>query len=134
MNATVEDEKEKMIADEYVYAIIGASANNEKYGYKVLKDLHDSDYTVYPVNPKGGEIMGLSVYERLSDIDQKIDVVIFVVPPVITERTLPGVKALGITKVWMQPGSESDEAIKYCEQNDIACTHHACIMVQRKKM
>lgn len=123
----------KMIAQDYTYAIVGASANTEKYGYKVLKDLNDAGYTVYPINPKGGEILELSVYEKLSDIDQKIDVVIFVVPPVVTAKILLEVKKIGITKVWLQPGSESDEAINYCKHNDIICTHHACIMVMRQE-
>ncbi len=132
MNVAV-DEKEKMIAPDYTYAIVGASANVEKYGYKVLKDLTDAGYTVYPVNPKGGEILGLRVFERVSDITAKIDVVIFVVPPVVTEKILPEVRDHGITKVWLQPGSENDAVIDYCNQNDIVCIHHACIMVMRQE-
>lgn len=127
------DEKEKMIAADYAYAIVGASANVEKYGYKVLKDLTDAGYRVYPINPKGGEILGLRVCETLDDIGEEINVVIFVVPPAVTEKILPEVKTLGITKVWMQPGSESDAAILYCEENDMTCTHHACIMIQRQE-
>lgn len=126
------NKNEKMIASDYAYAIVGASADTEKYGHKVLKDLHDADYQVYPVNHKGGEIMGLSVYKTLADIEGKIDVVVFVVPPAVTEKILFEVRDLGITKVWMQPGSESDAAIAYCGENNISCTHHACIMIMRK--
>ncbi|MBU0625936.1 CoA-binding protein [Patescibacteria group bacterium] len=32
----------------------------------------------------------------------------------------------------MQPGSESDRAIAYCEMNGIECVHDACIMIDRK--
>ncbi len=34
---------------------------------------------------------------------------------------------LGIKKVWMQPGSESEKAIKYCEDNKIDAIHNACV-------
>ncbi|MDH5439134.1 MAG: CoA-binding protein [Candidatus Bathyarchaeota archaeon] len=41
--------------------------------------------------------------------------------------------ALGITKVWMQPGSESEKAIEYCEANGIDVVYGVCIMVERRK-
>jgi hypothetical protein len=117
-----------MISKKEIYAIIGASKNPEKYGYKVLINLKESGFKVTPVNPKEEEIQGLKVYERLADIE-KVDVVVFVVPPSITEKVLEEVKELGIRSVWMQPGSESEQAIKFCEENNINCVHHACIMM-----
>lgn len=120
------------IHKDYVYAVVGASQDPEKYGNKVYKDLLDGGYKVFPVNPKGGELYGNKVYKELSEIQEKVDVVDFVVPPQIAITVLATVKELGIQKVWLQPGSESDEAIKYCEENGIECIYGACIMVERK--
>lgn len=124
-----------MISKDYAYAVVGASSNQEKYGYKVLRDLKEASYTVVPINPKGGKILGLKVYTSLKEYTEsakaEIDVVIFVVPPQVTENVLKQVKELGIDKVWMQPGSESDEAIKFCEEKNIECISNSCIMVQR---
>jgi predicted CoA-binding protein len=39
---------------------------------------------------------------------------------------------LEITKVWMQPGSESENAIKFCHENDIDVMHGICVMVERR--
>ncbi|MFA5358432.1 MAG: CoA-binding protein [Patescibacteria group bacterium] len=122
----------EMIDKNYTYAIVGASANIEKYGHKVLIDLHTAGYKVIPINPKGGEIEGLQVYPSLSAVKEKIDVAIFVVPPTVTSEVLIEVKNLGIDKVWMQPGSESAEAIEFCKNNNINCVHDACIMVARQ--
>ena len=41
-------------------------------------------------------------------------------------------KKLGITKVWMQPGSSSFDAIQYCEDNNIDCMHDVCVMLNKK--
>jgi predicted CoA-binding protein len=35
----------------------------------------------------------------------------------------------GITKVWMQQGSQSDAAIEYCQQNGIEVVSKRCIMM-----
>ena len=122
-----------MLNKNQTYAIIGASSNLEKYGYKVLKDLHDAGYKVIPVNPKGGEILGLSVRVSLEKISETIDVVVFITQPKIVEKILPKVHKMGIKKVWFQPGSESEESINFCEQNKIEYIAHACVMIDRKK-
>ncbi|MFA6322337.1 MAG: CoA-binding protein [Candidatus Buchananbacteria bacterium] len=122
-----------MIDKNKTYAIIGASNNSDKYGFKVLKDLTEAGYKVYPINPKNGEILGLKVYKKIAEVPEKIDFVIFVVPPSVTEQVLPEVKKMKIENVWLQPGSESSQAIAYCQTNGINCIHHACIMIEKNK-
>lgn len=122
-----------MIDKNLTYAIIGASNNQDKYGYKVLMDLHQAGYKVVPINPKGGEIAGLKVYPDLKSYDKKIDTAIFILPPDIAERILPEIKAVGIKTVWFQPGSESREGIKYCQNNGLEYIANACIMIEKNK-
>ena len=121
------------ISTSYTYALIGASNAPEKYGNKIFLDLTQAGYHVLPINPKATTISGEKAYPKLEEVEGNIDVVIFVVPPQVTLEVLEEVVALGIKKVWMQPGSESDEAIAFCVEQGIACMHHACVMVQRKK-
>ena len=61
-----------------------------------------------------------------------MDVVDTVVPPHITEQIVKECKELGITKVWMQPGSESEKAIIFCKDNGIEVVYDDCIMAQRR--
>jgi predicted CoA-binding protein len=35
----------------------------------------------------------------------------------------------GIKRVWMQQGAESQEAIRFCEQNGMSTVHGECIMM-----
>ncbi|MGD9129580.1 MAG: CoA-binding protein [Candidatus Woesebacteria bacterium] len=115
-----------------IFALVGASANPEKYGYKILKDLTDAGFNVIPINLKEKKILGQKVYAHLSDVKDKIEMVIFVVPPAVTERVLTEVKKLGIKKVWLQPGSESEKAISFCQKNQIEVVHDRCVMVERR--
>lgn len=115
-----------------VWAIVGASHDPAKFGNKIVRDLHNAGYTVYPVNPKGGEIEGVKVYPSLADLPEEPDVVDIVVPPAVTEKVVRQVKALGLPRVWMQPGSESEDAIRFCEEHGIAVVHDACAMINKR--
>jgi len=93
----------KMINKNFLYAVVGASNNREKYGCKIFKDLLDARYKVIPINPNEKKILGKKAYHTLSDVKKTIDVVIFVTQPTVTEKVLEQVKALKIKNVWMQP-------------------------------
>jgi predicted CoA-binding protein len=117
-----------------VFAVIGASRNPEKYGHQVYKDLRNAGYKVYPVNPNAKDILGDTCYANLESLPVKPDVADLVVPPKVTEQTVRNCKKLGITKVWMQPGSESETAIGFCRENDIEIVHGVCVMVERRSI
>jgi len=121
-----------MIDKNLTYALVGASANPEKFWNKILKDLIEWWYKVMPVNPNEEEIFWIKTYSSLSQIPFPIDVVICVVPPVVTEKIIDEINLLWIKNVWMQPWSESDVAIKKCLHNWINVVHNSCIMIQRK--
>ena len=124
----------KFLDKRNVFAVVGASRDPEKYGHQVYKDLRLAGYEVYPVNPKADEILGDRCYADIKELPKKTDVVDFVVPPKVTERILETCLKLGITKAWLQPGSESEKAVKFCEDNGIEVVHGVCVMIQRRKI
>jgi acyl-CoA synthetase (NDP forming) len=64
-------------------AFLGASNDQKKWGYRVLANLVRGGYQgrIYPINPKGGEILGLRVYGHLQEVQGTPDLAIIVVPP-----------------------------------------------------
>lgn len=123
----------KFLDKKNIFAVVGASRNPKKYGYQLYKDLKEAGYEVYPVNPKAEEILGDKCYPGLKYLPSKPDVVDIVVPPRVTEEIVRTCKRLGITKIWMQPGSESEAAIRFCDKNNIEVVHSVCVMIERKK-
>ena len=115
-----------------VWAVVGASTDSTKYGNRIFRDLREAGYTVYGVNPRGGEIEGQELYPSLSDLPEKPAVVDTVVPPAITEEIVRQCAELGLTRVWMQPGSESQAAIQFCQEHGVRVVHHACAMVRKR--
>ncbi|MHA2346383.1 MAG: acetate--CoA ligase family protein [Candidatus Hodarchaeales archaeon] len=63
-------------------AVIGASSNSKKIGFKVVDNIKHSGYqgSVLPINPKGGEILGYKVYRAIEDLDEDIDIATICVP------------------------------------------------------
>jgi len=131
---TIRPELIREVLDKHnIIAVVGASRNPEKYGHQVYRDLKEAGYKVYPVNPNADKILGDKAYPSLESLPEKPDVVNIVVPPRVTEKIVEQCSRLSITRVWMQPGSESDRAIQYCKKNGIEVVHGVCIMIQRKR-
>ena len=118
---------------ENTIGFVGATIQKEKWGYKKYKETKEAGFKVYPVNPKYGEVDGDKCFPDLKSLTESLcekpDFVITIIPPKITERTVEQCKILGIDKIWMQPGSESEKAIKFCEENGIEVVHGVCIVV-----
>jgi predicted CoA-binding protein len=121
------------LINQRVWAVVGASTNPEKYGHKIFRDLRAAGYIVYGVNPAGGEIEGQQLYPSLADLPEKPAVVDIVVPPKVTEEIVRQCAELGLGRVWMQPGSESEEAIRFCQEKGIKVVHGACAMIRKRE-
>ena len=63
-------------------AVIGAARDENKIGYKILKNILTGGYRgkVYPVNPQGGEILGLKSYRTVEEVNEPVDVASIVIP------------------------------------------------------
>ena len=131
---SMEELIQKFLDKRNVFAVVGASRNPEKYGHQVFKDLMKAGYKVYPINPNADEILGVKCYPSLKDLPEKPDVIDLVVPPQITEKVIRECKELGIRMIWMQPGSESENAIKFCKENGMDVVHGVCVMIERRKL
>jgi len=110
-------------------ALVGVSTNPEKWGYKLFKLLKSEGYRVFPVNPKYEKIEGEKCHPSLSSLPEKPDVVITLVKPEVTEKIVEECSKLGIRRVWMQPGSESEKAIDFCKEKGIEVVFNACFVV-----
>lgn len=84
-------------------AVIGASTTKGKLGNDVMRNLIDSGFLgrIYPVNPRGGEILGYQTFRSVKEIHGEVDVAVIVIPAqhvveAVVECGQKGVKALVI--------------------------------------
>jgi acetyl coenzyme A synthetase (ADP forming)-like protein len=71
-------------------AVVGASRDPSKLGYGVLHNIIQYGYTgsVYPINPKADEILGLPCYPSVLAVPDPVDLVVVVVPAQAVAATL----------------------------------------------
>ena len=112
------------------WAVVGATQNKSKFGYKVMKRLVDCGYNVYPVNPVYDEIDGLKCYKSLVEINDDIDVVNMIVNPKLGLQFLEEAAQKGIQYIWCQPGAESEELIKKAKEKELIIAPNRCVLVE----
>jgi predicted CoA-binding protein len=112
------------------WAVIGVSSNPEKYGTKVYFQLKRAGYKVYAINPKLDQIDGDPCYPTLSSLPILPDAISVVVPPKATEELIDECVKLGIHRIWMQPGSESDAAIQKGDKHGLQLIYNQCVLIQ----
>jgi predicted CoA-binding protein len=115
-------------------ALVGASSNEVRPSYFVLKYLSQRGYRIIGVNPglAGQEVLGCPFYAKLSDIPEPIDVVeIFrnseaasgIVDEALALDPLPKV-------IWMQLTVRNDEAAARAEAQGITVIMNRCPKIE----
>lgn len=64
-------------------AVIGASQDETKIGFKVMDNIVSGGYkgNLYPINTKGGSVLGYPVYASIADVpESQVDVALIVIP------------------------------------------------------
>ncbi len=119
-------------------AMVGASANDVRPSFFVLKYLLAKGFSVFPINPgqAGKEILGRMTYASLADLPEPVDMVdIFrastAVPGILDEvlklDPLPKV-------IWMQLGVRDDEAAARAEAAGIKVVMNRCPKIEYGKL
>ncbi|TGQ73138.1 MAG: CoA-binding protein [Mesorhizobium sp.] len=119
-------------------AIVGASANDVRPSYFVLKYLLAKGFSVFPINPgqAGKEILGRMTYARLADIPEPIDMVdIFRAPSAVLGIVDEVLRLDPLPKViWMQLGVRHDEAAARAEAAGIKVVMNRCPKIEYGKL
>lgn len=92
-------------------AILGASADRRKFGNQAVRTYLRRGWAVYPVNPRGGEIEGVTCYRSLADIPVPINRVLLYLPPAVGLTLLPAIAAVRPDEFYVNPGAESAELL-----------------------
>jgi predicted CoA-binding protein len=112
------------------WAVVGATNNTEKFGYKIFKALKAAGYTVYPVNPGVDAILGDKCYSALKDLPVVPEVVNVVVPPKVGEQIMHNCAELGIKNVWLQPGANAASVVRTAKDVGLTVVDQHCVLTE----
>lgn len=110
-------------------ALVGMSRKGGKFGNAVYKELKAKGYTIFPVHPEADTIDGERCWPNLRSLPDAAGGIVIVVPPAETEKVVEEAHLAGIQRVWMQQGSESPKAVRYCEENGMKVVQGECILM-----
>ncbi len=116
-----------------VWAVVGATDNPDKFGYKIFKLLKQAGYRVFPVNPGLKTVLGETCYPSVTALPVKPDAVNFVVPPKVGEPIVGECAALGIKNVWLQPGANEDNVVNTARKAGLNVIAQSCILVEVRR-
>jgi predicted CoA-binding protein len=122
-----EDELREIYADAETIAVVGASADAAKPAHTIPRYLQRQGFRIIPVNPKGGEILGEKVYERLEDIPEPVDVVDVFRPSEETPGVARDAVRVGAKVLWLQEGISSEEAERIATEGGLKVVMDRCM-------
>lgn len=92
-------------------AVVGASSDRTKFSNKAIRAYLEQGWEVYPVNPKGGVIEGLTTFSSIEEIPAAIDRVTLYLPPSVGIKSLAGIARKSPGEFFVNPGAESEELV-----------------------
>jgi len=110
-------------------AVVGASNARSKFGNLVCRELKARGFRVYPVNPHEKEICSERCHRTINELGDRIDRILIVLPPILTEQIIMELNPAIISYVWMQNGAESPEALRICHAKGIRTIYGQCILM-----
>ena len=110
-------------------AVVGVSRGGKKFGNTAYRELKAKGYQLFPVHPEAEILEGDKCYPSLSSLPEPVGGVLVVVPPAQTEQVVRDATAANIPRVWLQQGTGSEEAIRFCEEHDISVVAGECILM-----
>lgn len=128
MAVTTRSDVDDFLACERI-AVVGVSRSGRKFGNTAYRELKAKGYQVVPIHPQASEIEGDRAVASLAALEEPVDGVLIVVPPDQAERVVRDAEAVGINRVWMQQGSQSEAAIEYCRERGMRVVANECILM-----
>jgi predicted CoA-binding protein len=113
-------------------ALVGASADKTKFSYGVLRVLHETGYTMFPVNPNPElkEIRGIKVYHSLEEIEHRIDMVEVFRPKEEFYGFAEKAISIGAKVLWGQINVYDDKAAKLAEDAGLKVIMNRCPKIE----
>jgi len=110
-------------------AVVGVSRSGKGFGNAACRKLRTQGYRVYPVNWSAPTVDGIRCYSRLSDLPERVNAVLVVVPPPQAVDVIRDAAAAGIRHVWLQQGAGSAEAVRVGAELGLDVISGECILM-----
>jgi predicted CoA-binding protein len=100
-----------------------------------MKRMQEYGFRVIPVNPraKGEKILGEEVFEKITDIKEKVEIVDVFRPSKEVYAIAQDTVKIGAKVLWLQLGIRDEKAKELVEKNDIKYVDNKCTKMEYQK-
>ncbi len=115
-------------------AIVGISQDPDRYSHKVGIYLQSKGFSIVPVNPAIGEVLGEKAYKNLLEIEKSVDMVAIYRR---SEEVFPHVEEAikkGIKTIWLPEGVRNTKAENYAREHNVTIVSDFCLMKEHQKL
>ena len=118
-----------------IIAMIGVSKDTKKPSTIVMKYMQEYGFKVIPVNPraKGEKILGEEVFEKITDIKEKVEIVDVFRPSKEVYAIAEDAVKIGAKVLWLQLGIRDEKAKELVEKNHIEYVDNKCTKMEYQK-
>lgn len=119
-----------ILARSKTVAIVGLSSEPQKASHFVATYLQRAGYRVIPVNPRGGTILGETVYPTLAAVPEPIDLVVVFRPGHETMAVAEQAIAVGAPRIWFQLRIPAKAAAERAAQAGLEVVLDKCVKME----
>jgi predicted CoA-binding protein len=110
-------------------AVVGISQSHQKFGNTIFKTLLSAGYHLYPVHKELRSFEGVPCYENIAQLPAGVNAIVICTKPESAAELMRQAAEKGIRHIWLQQGSQSDDAILAAQKEGLNIIHRECILM-----
>ena len=115
-------------------AVIGMSKHSSKAAHYVPKYLLDNGYDITPVNPNADEILNISCYDYVSEIEGSIDIIDVFRPSEQISSIIHDCIEKKPKVIWLQEGIHDFESEELAQKAGILVVFNRCMLAEHQRL
>jgi len=124
----------RILSQSRVIAVVGLSADWFRPSYFAAKYMLEHGYTVIPVNPRYGEILGQKCYKALRDVPANVDIVDCFRKSADILPICDDAIAIGAKILWQQLGVRNDAAAAKARAAGLEAVMDRCVKIEHGRL
>lgn len=117
---------ERILKECRTIAVVGLSSNHYRPSNGVASFMQKKNYKVIPVNPNETQVLGEKAYAKLTDVEEKIDLVDIFRRSDEAGTAVDEAISIGAKAVWLQEGVIDKAAAKRAEDAGLLVVMDRC--------
>lgn len=121
----------QILADAHTVAVVGASTDPATPAHWVPTMLQEQGWRIIPVNPDTHTVFGSAAYTRLTDVPERVDLVLVFDSSYDPADVAHQAVRVGADALWLQPGVHSPQARHIACAAEMNYVEDTCVGAER---